>query len=80
MSESKYLRALINAHRAFADTLEAELANDVEVPAPPPSPAPSRPRKPVRAPYRPSGPVSEVDAQRADDALRRANIFPMVKR
>ena len=38
---------------------------------------PGRRRKGTRAAYRPQGPVDEVSARRADEALKRAGLLPI---
>ena len=41
---------------------------------------PGRRRKGARTVYRPQGPVDEVSARRADEALKRAGMFPVTPR
>lgn len=81
MSDDRLARALILAHRAFADTLERELsveaAND-NAPAAPPLPVPvSRPRrKAVQRPPSPPTPPTELDRKRARADLERLGHRP----
>jgi hypothetical protein len=84
---SHELRVLSRVLRAAVEVLEAELvegdapdsdptgegeaAND-----PPRAAARAKRRKGVRPAYRPQGPVDEVSARRADEALKRAGLVP----
>ena len=82
--------ALLKAIRAMADVLESELqeqelasalpsasAND-SVGEKPTNPSPAeRKRQGIRPAYRPQGPIDELSARRAEDALKRRGILPV---
>jgi len=81
--------ALIKAIRAMADTLEAELGEQESVRAPEPrasndpgeAPAEgSKKRRGARPVYRPQGPVDELSAKRAEEALKRRGLLPGPRR
>jgi hypothetical protein len=86
--------ALVKAFRAMADVLEAELreqepasvrlappANDSVVTGPAaPRPGEPKRRQGVRPVYRPQGPIDEVSAKRAEEALKRRGLLPVERK
>ena len=80
MSRELSARTVTRALRAAADVIEADADADEEVAMQPDQdldlPASGKRRKAVRPAYRPTGPVDELSARRADTALTRAGILP----
>jgi hypothetical protein len=85
--------ALVKAFRAMADVLESELqeqepssslltsgVNDSVVNKPE-APSPGEPKRRAERPvYRPQGPIDELSAKRADDALKRRGLLPVERK